>query len=116
MSELSELLPAYFQLMNSNGAAHLYREAVRAGILDALESGEKSAEEVARVCGTAPRPTRLVLEALVALGLAKHRGAAYGLSPLAFLLLSGTYRQLGDEYWAHLPALLKTDQPLVRMD
>jgi ubiquinone/menaquinone biosynthesis C-methylase UbiE len=32
------------------------------------------------------------------------------------MLLSGSYRNLGDEYWAHLPALLKTDQPVVKMD
>ena len=116
MSDLSELLPAYFQLMNANGAAHLYREAVRAGILAALEPGPRTAEEVARECGAAPRPTCLVLDALVALSLAERSGDTYRLSSLAFLLLSGTYRHLGDEYWAHLPALLKTGQPLVRMD
>jgi 2-polyprenyl-3-methyl-5-hydroxy-6-metoxy-1,4-benzoquinol methylase len=116
MTELDELLPAYFQLMNSNGAAHLYREAVRAGILAALESCPSTAGEVARECGTVERPTRLVLEALAALSLVERSGDAYRLSSLAFLLQSGTYRNLGDEYWAHLPALLKTDQPLVRMD
>jgi SAM-dependent methyltransferase len=116
LSHFDQLLPAYFQLMNANGAAHLYREAVRAGILAALEAGEMTAEGVARACGTAVRPTGLVLEALVALALAERSGEEYRLSSLAFLLLSGTYRNLGDEYWAHLPALLKTDQPLVRMD
>ena len=59
MNELSDLLPAYFQLMNSNGSAHLYRAAMQAGIMAALESGEKPAEEVARECNTAPRPTRI---------------------------------------------------------
>jgi SAM-dependent methyltransferase len=116
MNELSALLPAYFQLMNSNGAAHVYREAVRSGILAALEAGQQTADAVARECGLAPRPTQLVLEALAALSLAERSGDAFRLSPLAFLLLSGTYRNLGDEYWAHLPALMKTDQPLVRMD
>jgi SAM-dependent methyltransferase len=116
MSDLDRLLPAYFQLMNANGASHLYREAVRVGILAALESGEKTAEEVARECGTVVRPTRLVLEALVALELVDRRAETYQLSSLAFLLLSGSYRNLGDEFWAHLPALLNTDQPLMRMD
>jgi hypothetical protein len=116
MNDLSELLPAYFQLMNSNGAAHLYREAVQSGILSSLASGERTAADVARDCGTVERPTRLVLEALVALDLAERSGTGYRLSSLAFLLLSGTYRNLGDEFWAHLPALLKTGQPLVRMD
>jgi len=116
MNEPSELLPAYFQLMNANGAAHLYREAVRAGVLAALDSGAKTAAEVAATCSMHARPTELVLEALAALALVERSGPAYRLTTLAMLLLSGSYRNLGDEYWAHLPALLKSDQPLVRMD
>jgi len=30
--------------------------------------------------------------------------------------LGGSYRRLGDEYWAHLPNLLKTGQPWIKMD
>jgi 2-polyprenyl-3-methyl-5-hydroxy-6-metoxy-1,4-benzoquinol methylase len=116
MNELADLLPAYFQLMNANGAAHLYREALRAGILSALDSGEMTAAEVAQHCGTMLRPTELVLEALAALALVKRNGSKYRLTSLALLLLSGSYRNLGDEYWAQLPALLKTDHPLVKMD
>jgi 2-polyprenyl-3-methyl-5-hydroxy-6-metoxy-1,4-benzoquinol methylase len=116
MNDLDELLPAYFQLMNANGAAHVYREAVRTGILAALDTGENTARQVAENCGTAARPTELVLEALAALALVERNGSGYRLTPLAMLLLSGSYRNLGDEYWDHLPALLKTDQPLVKMD
>ena len=31
-------------------------------------------------------------------------------------LLSGSYRELGDQYWAHLPSFLKTGQPWIKMD
>jgi hypothetical protein len=116
MNDINRLLPAYFHLMNANGAAHLYREALRSGILPALASGEKSAAVVAQECGTIERPTKLMLEALAALNLAQRNDNSYRLTDLAFLLLSGTYRNLGDEYWAHLPTLLKTDQPLLSMD
>jgi SAM-dependent methyltransferase len=40
----------------------------------------------------------------------------YRLTPVAEFILSGPYRRLGDEYWAHLPEFLKTDAPLKKMD
>ena len=116
MTDPTELLAAYFQLMNCNGASHVYREAVRLGILDALDAGPLTAAEVAERCAAVARPTELVLEALASLGLVKRIGSAYGRTPLAFLVLSSSYRNLGDEYWEHLPTLLKTGAPLVRMD
>jgi 2-polyprenyl-3-methyl-5-hydroxy-6-metoxy-1,4-benzoquinol methylase len=102
--------------MNLNGAAHVYREAMRCGLFDALRTGPKLAEELASTCGTASRPTQLLLEALVALDVVDCRESRYAVSPLAELLLAGSYRNLGDEYWAHLPELLKSDKPLVKMD
>jgi 2-polyprenyl-3-methyl-5-hydroxy-6-metoxy-1,4-benzoquinol methylase len=116
MNDPGEILAGYFQLMNLNGAAHVYREAAGGGVLDALRSGPKSPAELAAACGIAPRPTQLLLQALAALGVVASRGEQFALSPLAELLLTGTYRNLGDEYWAHLPALLKTDKPIVKMD
>ena len=112
----SEMLPAYFQLMNANGAAHAYHEAVRCGLLDALLAGPKTADELAEACGLARRPAVLLLGALAALGLVELNDSRYQPTALTQLLLAGSYRNLGDEYWAHLPALLKTDQPLVKMD
>jgi SAM-dependent methyltransferase len=116
MNSAAELLPAYFRLMNANGAAHVYREAVRCGMLDALAAGGKTAEEIARACKTMMRPTELMLQALSSLGLVRESNQTYCLTSLAELLVAGSYRNLGDEYWAHLPTLLRTGQPLVRMD
>jgi hypothetical protein len=58
----------------------------------------------------------LLLDALAALGVVERVESRFALTTLAQMLLSGSYRNLGDEYWAHLPSLLKTDQPLVKMD
>jgi ubiquinone/menaquinone biosynthesis C-methylase UbiE len=116
MNSASEMLPAYFRLMNASGAAHVYREAVRCGMLDALAAGPKTTEEVAQKCGTVGGPTELMLQALVSLALASQTGQTYQLTPLAELLLASSYRNLGDEYWVHLPTLLRTGKPLVRMD
>jgi SAM-dependent methyltransferase len=112
----ADMLPAYFQLMNANGAAHVYREAMRCGLLDALGAGPKTADELAETCGIAHRPAVLMLQALAALGLTELSDSRFQPTPLAQLLLAGSYRNLGDEYWAHLSALLRTDQPLVKMD
>lgn len=116
MTQQEGVLATYFQLMNLNGAAHVYREAVRCGLLDALRDRPKTAAALAQECGLVVRPASLLLEALAALGVVAKRHDEWTLSVLAQMLLAGSYRNLGDEYWAHLPALLKTGQPLVRMD
>lgn len=116
MTEHERILAAYFQLMNLNGAAHVYREGVRSGLLSALLGGTKTASELAAECGTELKPTQLLLDVLVPLGLAEKEGSNYRGTMLAFLLLSGSYKNLGDEYWSHLPELLRTGKPLVKMD
>ena len=117
MSDAEDFLVGYFELMGHNGAAHVYREAGRAGILRELMSGNKTLEELAQRCGTAVRPTQLILDALCSLSVvtsANDRG--YALSSLGQMLLGGSYRNLGDEYWCHLPTFLATNEPLVEMD
>lgn len=116
MNEMERLLATYFQLMNMNGASHVYREALRAEMLDALQSGKESVADIAADCNLAEKPTKLVLEVLCAMGVAQAEGAGYALTPLAQLLLNSGYRELGDPYWAHFPEFLRTAEPMARMD
>jgi len=116
MNDQLQMLAGYFQLMNSNGASHVYRESLKAGILDALVSGSKNAGEVAESCRTDQLATTLVLDTLCAMGLAQNDGDRYALTMLAMGLMGGSYRELGDQYWAHLPGFLKTGQPWIKMD
>jgi ubiquinone/menaquinone biosynthesis C-methylase UbiE len=112
-----QALEAYFRLMNFNGASHVFRVASEAGILAALERGGGDAQAIAEASGARERPTRLVLEALRAMGLVTQNDEArYRLTPVAEFILSGPYKHLGDEYWAHLPTFLKSDAPLKKMD
>ena len=106
----------YFRLMNMNGAAHVYREAMRQGILDVLAKEPMNAAELSRVCGTQEKSTSLLLEVLAALGLVDAVDEAYSVTPLAGMLIGGGYRELGDLYWAHLPQFLKTGKPMAAMD
>ncbi|MBC7855632.1 MAG: methyltransferase domain-containing protein, partial [Pirellulaceae bacterium] len=116
MNETEQTLGSYFQLMNSNGAAHVYRQAAQCGVLGALRADRQTAAQVAQVCGLAAGPTELLLDALIPQGVVSKDGESYALSQLAQMLLSGTYKNLGDEYWTHLPAFLKTGQPIAKMD
>jgi ubiquinone/menaquinone biosynthesis C-methylase UbiE len=117
MSAAEDFLVGYFRLMNMNGAAHVYREAGRAGIFRELMSSGKTAAVLAEACGTVLRPMQLMLDALVPLGVViEADDQAYALSPLGQMLLGGSYRNLGDEYWSHLPSFLATGAPLIKMD
>jgi ubiquinone/menaquinone biosynthesis C-methylase UbiE len=107
-------LETYARLMSANGTAQIYRAAQEAGILRALAGGSASAAATARICDTAIRPTTLLLDGLVA-GLVGRAGEAYAFAPVA-RFLAGPYRDLGDSYWSHLPAFLRTGEPMVRMD
>ena len=111
----SRALETYAHLMSANGAVQIYRTAQEAGVLQALASGAESAAAVAAACGAAVQPMALLLDGLVALGLVELSDEAYGLASVA-RFLSGPYRDLGDAYWSHLAAFLKTGEPLVRMD
>jgi 2-polyprenyl-3-methyl-5-hydroxy-6-metoxy-1,4-benzoquinol methylase len=116
MNEQIQALGRYFELMNTNGASHVYRQALAAGLLDALTDGSLTAAALAKRCGLKERPTRLVLEALAVMGIVDASEDRFEISALAKTLIGGGYRALGDEYWAHLPTLLATDEPLQRMD
>jgi SAM-dependent methyltransferase len=108
-------LETYARLMSANGAVQIYRAAVQVGVLQALASGPASVAAVAAACGTAIHPTALLLDGLVALGLVETADETYCLAPAA-RFLAGPYRDLGDAYWSHLPAFLRTAEPMARMD
>jgi ubiquinone/menaquinone biosynthesis C-methylase UbiE len=115
-SDRIEALETYFRLMTVNGGARVFHAARQFGILGALEAGPASAAAVAALCDTQPAPTFLLLDALSALGLLQRSGQEeYGLTGVARFLL-GSYQDLGDSYWEHLPRFLTTGEPLTKMD
>lgn len=56
--------------------------AVTSGIADAVAPGDRSVEEVAAAAGTDPRATRILLSALVAIGLAERGDGANAGTPV----------------------------------
>ena len=61
-------LLSYFELMNMNGAARIYRSARELGIFDAVGNGPVSAGEVAATCSLQEGPVRLLLDGLCSIG------------------------------------------------
>jgi precorrin-6B methylase 2 len=116
MNAAEDFLIGYFRLMGYNGAAHVYRAANANGIFRELLASRQTAAELAEHCHLVQRPTQLLLEALAAIGVVTAADDKFSLSALGQMLVGGSYRQLGDEYWAHLPAYLASGKPIVEMD
>ncbi len=71
---------------------------VRLGIFDALESGDLSAEGVARLCGTEPHATGKLLAALAGARYLRHERGRYGLTSQARRWLTSTSPQSVRDY------------------
>lgn len=110
------MLETYFRMMNTNGAAQVYHAALAAGVLAALEDRSIGADELADACGLRTRPVELMLEALAAMKLVRKQGESYGLTAVTRMLLGSEYRELGNQYWRHLPEFLRSGVPLKKMD
>lgn len=121
MDQLSESLQHYFDLMTYQGAAYLFHMGNNLGLMSYFikqnPSVAFSSAAMAKDLQLDPRPLNLLLDCYIELGvLAKSSNdQQYLITPL-LRMVSGPYRDLGQEYWNHLPALLKTGQPLKQMD
>jgi len=108
-------LQSYFELMNMNGAARIYRSARELGVFDALGNGPASTRDIAATCSLQEGPVSLLLDGLCSIGTLTRNDDSY--SPaLVTQFLSANYQNLGDEYWDHLPQFLQSGIPLVKMD
>ncbi|MEO0514121.1 MAG: methyltransferase, partial [Planctomycetota bacterium] len=123
MTKPDAMLDDYFRLMAANGADHVYRTAVDTGLLEALRKGPLDAVALATRTALKPAAVSMVLDVLETLGLvaasedsSAQPSRVFTLTPLAAALLDGPYRSLGDVYWSHLPELLRTGEPMARMD
>ncbi len=114
-AEKLEALATYFNLMSLNGGAQVYHTACQLGVLDAMAAGRCTVADIAGTTGLKTEALRLLMECLGSLKVVQHEGDSYKLTPVA-KFLSGPYRNLGNEYWVHLPHFLKTGMPLAMMD
>ncbi|MGZ3789677.1 MAG: class I SAM-dependent methyltransferase [Bacteriovorax sp.] len=106
-------LEVYFNLMIANGASSLYRMSREMHLFDSFGPDDLfSAEEFALKHDFKIVPAKVLLETLASVGLLEQSrtDGTFSLSSVMNLLY-GDYKNLSDDYWAHLPTLLKTGEP-----
>lgn len=100
-SAQEQTIRRYHELMQVNAVSHVLRAAREVGILDELRSGQRTAEQLCEARSLAPSPAKLLLDALVAVGVIERYGDDYAISQAARLLCQ--YDQdLGDARWRQL--------------
>lgn len=100
-------IDTYISLMNTNGAAHVLRTAIRLGVVDALMEGQKTVEQLAEACGLKPQPLEWLLAVACQTGLIERYGDDYALSQVGRMLPT-EFRDLGDRYWQYLEGYVRT--------
>lgn len=88
---------AIYEMMLAYKSTALLRTAVELGVFDCLATGRLGASDVAQQLRLDPRGTRLLLNALAAIGLVRCDGPEYWLAAdAAALLVRGSSRYVGD--------------------
>jgi SAM-dependent methyltransferase len=108
-------LEDYFRLMVANGAVHIYCAAWKHGIIDALTREPMTLHRLAQATNLNKPALHLLIDGLESLGMVERSGDLLHLGAV-MQALRGSYRALGDEYWAHLDQWLTTGTPMRRMD
>lgn len=96
----------FLRLQHNFAAYHVAKTAGRLGILSALDSGQKTAEELAQQLGLHGDATEMLLFALCECGLAEHYGDLFALSPSARMFADKL--TLEDAYWTRLDEFVRT--------
>ncbi len=98
MSAQQRTLDQYHELMHINAVSHLIRTARRVGLFDALNEGQRTADQLREELSLRAEPAGLLLDALVASGIIEKYGDDYALSQAARLLCQYD-EDLGDRRW-----------------
>lgn len=100
-------LMAHYELFNRNALTHVIRAAVSLGIIDALQEGQKTAEQLADELNLKPRPLQLMMDVLALTELIEKYDDDFALSTVA-RLIPREMMDFGDFHWSHLADFVKT--------
>ncbi|HWP84794.1 MAG TPA: class I SAM-dependent methyltransferase [Terriglobia bacterium] len=122
----SELDPEILhQLHFSFVPSRVLSVGVRMGVFSHVAAGRQTVPAIARAAGGSERGMRMLLDALVALGLLTKAGQRYGLTPLAARYLVrkspdylGSFLETDGlwESWGKLEQVIRTGQPVFRVE
>jgi SAM-dependent methyltransferase len=104
-------LQSYVDLFSDNALSHIVRTANLAGILQALDDGQKQLDEIAERCELDKRALESFMPALVQTPLVEQYGEYFALSQVARMIPPGM-ADLGDSHWQHLGKFLRTGRAL----
>lgn len=91
----------YKRLYDRNAISHSIRTAVRIGVIEALDEGQKDLEQLAKETATDKEVLKLLLDVLVNTELVERYAELYALSTVA-RLIPPQFADFGDLYWCHL--------------
>ena len=97
----------YVSLHNRNALSHAIRTAVRIGVLEALEDGQKNLVQLAEATSTDQKILKLLLDVLVNTELVEQYSDLYALSTVA-RLVPPQFSDFGDLYWCHLENYIRS--------
>ncbi len=98
MSAQDDMLDRYQALMQVNAQSHLLRTAREVGILDVLQSGQATLEQLVERLGLQSPLAELLLDALVAMKVLEKYREDYALAGVTRLLCQYD-ADLGDRHW-----------------
>jgi 2-polyprenyl-3-methyl-5-hydroxy-6-metoxy-1,4-benzoquinol methylase len=101
MSAQDVTLQQYIQWMRMNAATHLIRSARVVGIFAELRQGQRTLQQLCQSRSLQTEPTKLLLDALLAIGIVEQYEQDYALSRAAHLLCQYD-DDLGDSRWEKL--------------
>jgi C-methyltransferase len=101
-----------FQLMQGLQASGIYKAAVELDVYTKMAQGASTVSAIAEALGCPERSTRILLDALAALGLVTKGGAAYSLTPVTEqFLVRGKPTYVGDVTQVFLSTMAWTALP-----
>ncbi len=113
------------QMHMAMGASRVLSAAVQHALFSHIASGHESVAAIAAAAGTDPRATRMLLDALVALGLLGKEGGQYRLTPESRIYLVrespdyvGALMEIDDLWnaWSRLPEVVRSGRPSVTVE
>ncbi len=106
MSPQDRTLDRYQELMQINAASHVLRTAREVGILEALRSGQKTADQLTEMLGLNQASLQLMLECLISMNVIEQYEDDLALAPVMQLLCQYD-GDLGDSAWRSLANRLR---------
>ena len=104
-----QTISQYHELMQINAVSHLLRAARTCGLIEGLRSGQRTVGQLCQEQNLEIETTKLLIDALVAVGIIEHYGDDYALSPAAQLLCQYD-DDLGDSCWNSLASQVTGDR------